>query len=192
MINRLLRSRPAATVVLLSGFAVAVGLRVGVSSHDGPQSLLGGLVFALCLVTLGLATKTKMTVTRRSVLVGSIGGLALCLPALVARFVHPEAAIPAQGFAWWALIVTIVAVTEEYFLRGALYEAAYTWLGEIAAVLIGAIAFAALHIPLYGWHVAPLDFAVGLSLGAIRVIGRSTSAPAIAHTLADLCGWWLR
>ena len=60
-----------------------------------------------------------------------------------------------------------------------------------AAVIVGAIAFAALHVPLYGWHVVPLDFAVGLVLGATRLVAGTWTAPAIAHVGADFAGWWL-
>ena len=56
---------------------------------------------------------------------------------------------------------------------------------------MAAIAFAALHVPLYGWHAVPLDFAVGLVLGATRLLAGTWTAPAIAHVGADLAGWWL-
>jgi membrane protease YdiL (CAAX protease family) len=88
--------------------------------------------------------------------------------------------------------VSAVALAEEYFLRGALYEAVERWHGQTAAVVVGAVALAALHIPLYGFHVLPLDFAVGLWLGALRAIAGSPLAPGITHTVADLAGWWLR
>ena len=37
-----------------------------------------------------------------------------------------------------------------------------------------------------------LDLAVGVWLGALRAVSGSVAVPAIAHTLADLAGWWLR
>jgi hypothetical protein len=40
--------------------------------------------------------------------------------------------------------------------------------------------------------VLPLDLAVGVCLGALRLYAGSATAPAVAHTLADLAGWWLR
>jgi membrane protease YdiL (CAAX protease family) len=72
-----------------------------------------------------------------------------------------------------------------------LYDAVARDHGIDAAVVIGAIAFAALHVPLYGWHVVPLDLAVGLVLGALRVWTGTWTAPALAHAGADLIGWWL-
>jgi membrane protease YdiL (CAAX protease family) len=53
------------------------------------------------------------------------------------------------------------------------------------------VVFALMHVPLYGWHVVPLDLAVGLALGGLRVATRGVAAPAVAHAVADLATWWL-
>ncbi len=50
--------------------------------------------------------------------------------------------------------------------------------GEWVATAAGAVAFAGMHIPLYGWSAVPLDLAVGLVLGALRIVSRSWTAPA--------------
>src|SRR5205807_247835 len=55
-----------------------------------------------------------------------------------------------------------------------------------------AVALALLHAPIHGWQVLPLDLAVGVALGVLRVVAGSVSAPALAHTFADLAGWVLR
>ena len=55
-----------------------------------------------------------------------------------------------------------------------------------------AMAFALLHVPVYGWHVLPLDLAVGCGLGALRLLTGGVTAPAVAHVGADLAGWWLQ
>jgi membrane protease YdiL (CAAX protease family) len=65
------------------------------------------------------------------------------------------------------------------------------WKNENTAIFIAAIAFTVLHIPLYGWHVVPLDFTVGVWLGTIRAISGSWVAPGISHMLADLTGRWI-
>jgi len=54
------------------------------------------------------------------------------------------------------------------------------------------LAFALLHVPLYGWSVFLLDVAVGFALGTLRAITGTVLAPSVAHTVADLAGWWLR
>ena len=180
------------TLVLLAGFAVAVAIRVAIGGPGVAQSAPAGIVFAACLVALGLAGRTPLRFTSRAVVAGVAGGAFLCLPAVIARSFIGGQPVSATGFWSWAVVVAIVAAAEEYFLRGTLYDAANQWHGETAAIALGAAAFAALHVPLYGWHVVPLDLAVGLWLGACRAVGRSSSAPAIAHVVADLAAWWLR
>ena len=53
------------------------------------------------------------------------------------------------------------------------------------------VVFALLHVPLYGWHVVPLDLGVGLWLAGLRLISGGVAAPAVAHVVADLATWWL-
>jgi hypothetical protein len=48
-----------------------------------------------------------------------------------------------------------------------------------------------MHVPLYGWHVMPLDLAVGLVFGGLRLATHGVAAPAAAHAVADLATWWL-
>src|SRR4029078_2409758 len=71
---------------------------------------------------------------------------------------------PGTGTAYisWAAATIVVATAEEMFLRGALFDSLRRWRGADVAVVGAAVAFAALHVPLYGWHVLPLDLAVGL------------------------------
>jgi len=64
--------------------------------------------------------------------------------------------------------------------------------GAVPAIVVGAVCFALLHVPLYGWHVLPLDLAVGLVLGGLRQATGTPAAPAVTHVGADLVGWFLR
>jgi uncharacterized membrane-anchored protein YhcB (DUF1043 family) len=45
---------------------------------------------------------------------------------------------------------------------------------------------------MYGWHVLPLDLAVGVVLGMLRTRTGTAAAPGAAHVLADVAGWFLR
>jgi membrane protease YdiL (CAAX protease family) len=89
------------------------------------------------------------------------------------------------------LVTILVAAGEEAILRGAMFAAVVRAAGGLAAVLVTTLAFALLHVPLYGWHVVPLDLAVGLVLGGLRVATGGVAAPAAAHAVADLATWWL-
>ena len=73
-----------------------------------------------------------------------------------------------------------------------MYDAVRDAAGDAAAVLVPAVAFAALHVPLYGWHVVPLDLAVGVLLGELRRSTGTAAAPAVTHVGADLAAWFLR
>lgn len=177
---------------LLIGFAAAVLLRVVVGGVGLARSVPAGLAFAAALTLLAVAAGARLRPSRRALLAGVLGGAVLCLPPLLTRVVSGWTPRPGGNYLGWAAVVTVVAVAEELFLRGALYDALADWRGKSAAIAVAAVAFAALHVPLYGWHVAVLDLAVGIWLGALRAITGSPTAPAAAHVVADLAGWWVR
>ncbi len=51
--------------------------------------------------------------------------------------------------------------------------------------------FVLMHVPLYGWHVVPLDLGVGIWFAGLRLWSGGIVAPSISHALADLVTWWL-
>jgi membrane protease YdiL (CAAX protease family) len=174
---------------LLLGFGVALGLRVAAGGSDVARSVPAGLLFAGCLLALALAARTRVPVSRGAVGLGLLGIVIVCLPVGLGQLVAVRPLHGTTGFLPWALAVVVVAGAEEVFLRGTLYDAiAVPWV----AVVVGAVLFALLHVPLYGWHVVPLDLAVGLVLGGLRAESGTPAAPAITHVGADLVGWFLR
>lgn len=191
---------------LLAGFAVAVWLRTAVGGPAVASSAPAGLAFAAALVALTIAAGPNARVPRarapsiRAVGWGVFGAAVLCAPPLLhaglragldAGSGHP----PAGPYLPWAAVVTVVAIAEEAFLRGALFDAVsslFAGPGTAAALAITSLCFAAVHVPLYGWHTLPLNLAAGLWLGALRQAAGQWTAPAIAHVLADLTSWWLR
>ncbi|MCU1601169.1 MAG: protease self-immunity [Frankiales bacterium] len=178
--------------LLLVAFAVAVGLRVAVGGPGVASDVPAGLVFAAALLGLAFAAGTRMPVSRRAVLIGLAGAALVCAPVGLEHLLTTRPVHGTQGFLGWALAVTVVATAEEVFLRGALYDAASRVWGVPAAIGLGAVCFALLHVPLYGWHVVPLDLAVGIVLGGLRQGAGTPAAPAVTHVGADLVGWFLR
>lgn len=176
-------------VVLLLGFAAAVLLRTVVSGDARNASMGGGLLFAVLLVAAVVGARTRMPLSRRALALGLAGAGALCVPVLLS---WSPRLVPADGFFVWAAVVTTVAVAEEAFLRGTLYDAVVPVAGANTAIAVGAVAFALLHVPLYGWHVLPLDLAVGVLLGELRRVSGTAAAPAVAHSGANLAAWFLR
>ena len=79
----------------------------------------------------------------------------------------------------------LAAVAEELFFR----RLTYGWLlrgGVGVAVGGSAVAFAAVHVPVYGLAVLPIDVAAGLLFGWQRWATGGWSAPAVTHAAANL------
>jgi len=184
-------TRAAGPPVLLLAFSGAVVLRVAVAGSAGAASIAAGLVFAAVLFAFTVGRCSRPRFTRLSIGLGVAGALVLLVPVVVVASARGMTA-PGSGTAYlsWAMATAVVATAEEMFLRGALFDALQRWRGSDVAVVGAAVAFAALHVPLYGWHVVPLDLAVGLGLGGLRLAAGTWTAPAIAHVGADLAGWW--
>lgn len=183
------------SLLLLAGLSAAMLVRVGVAPRDTARSPLAGAVFAALLLALAAAAGVRPSRPAiGALLAGAMGaGVLVAGPLLgVAGGARWLARPGTDGLVAWAVVVIAVAVTEEWLLRGALYGAVERLAGSGPAVVVAAIAFALLHVPLYGWGVVPLDLAVGVWLGGLRRATGGVAAPATAHALADVCGWWLR
>lgn len=180
------------TGALLTAFAVAVALRVAVGGVAVAQSASAGWLFASVLLLLSLAAGTRVEVTMRAVVLGFVGVAVVCAPVVLHQVLSARPLHTTGGFTSWAGVVVVVATAEEIFLRGAIFDAVTDLAGTAAAISVGAVCFAALHVPLYGWHVLPLDLAVGVVLGGLRQVSGTPVAPAVAHVGADLAGWFLR
>jgi membrane protease YdiL (CAAX protease family) len=183
----------ATPALLVLGLAVAVGLRWA-GTRQGLDALALGAVFGVALVALA---GTRPTPPRaRNLVIGMAAGLALVGlttlgAALAGSNLPPGLGRPAAPFAPWAFVTILVATGEEALLRGRLFDATRSAGGPLAAVAVTTIAFALLHVPLYGWHVVPLDLGVGLGFAGLRLLSRGIAAPAVAHAVADLATWWL-
>jgi membrane protease YdiL (CAAX protease family) len=184
-------NRPALKVILLLlSFFLAVVLRIAIGGIGVSHSVVAGLIFAVVLIALSVAAGVSTKINFRIILVGCIGAAVMLLPSIF-KSGGFDNTLPAGNYGDWAVVVALVALAEEVFLRGALFDAITKWRGPKTAVIIGALLFTILHIPLYGWYVIPLDFIVGIWLGALRIKSKSWVAPGLAHIIADLVSWWL-
>jgi membrane protease YdiL (CAAX protease family) len=178
---------------LLLALAAIVGARWAATIGGPGDALTIGLAFGLALTGLAILAGARIAVPRPAALaIGTAGGAALVLLALLAHLGAPGPSLaPAAAFLPWASITILVATAEELILRGALFVAIQRYAGVAAAVAVTSVVFALMHVPLYGWHVVPLDLGVGIWVGGLRLLGRGVAAPAVAHVLADLVTWWL-
>ena len=92
----------------------------------------------------------------------------------------------AAPYAAWALPLTLLAaVTEEALFRRAAYGALRRH-GVIVAVGVTALAFALVHVPLYGVAALPVDLGAGLLLSWQRWASGTWTVPAATHAAANL------
>jgi len=180
-------------VLLTAGLLLAVAVRWAAVVSDARDGVEIGLAFGIALLGVAFVGSQRVALTRTSsVVIGVAGGGVLVGLALLARATGPVLALrPALDFLPWALATILVATAEELVLRGVLLDALARVGGVTMAVVLTSVLFALIHVPLYGWHVVPLDLGVGLWLAGLRLVSGGVAAPAIAHTLADLATWWL-
>jgi membrane protease YdiL (CAAX protease family) len=118
-------------------------------------------------------------------------GLAICVLAAAALLKTPDTQNPMQdlmnapGAAVWVAIfaVSVGPALEEILFRGLLQPVAVRSAGAVAGVLIGAVPFALLHGPQYGWswrHVLLIALA-GSGFGWWRHRTQSTGASTLMH-----------
>jgi len=77
------------------------------------------------------------------------------------------------------------AVAEEIFFRRLVYDALVRW-GAPVAMGGAALAFAAVHVPAYGFAVLPIDLAAGLILGWQRWCTGTVTVPSVTHVAANV------
>jgi membrane protease YdiL (CAAX protease family) len=183
-----------AALLLVAGLSSSLLLRVELAGAGGDAAVPAGLIFSLLLVAVAVASDWRpQAVGWRQVAVGLAGAAGLCLPALLRDGTSGTLAVASwQGFVPWAMPVSVVAASEEVLFRGALYDRVQQAAGDLPAIIVGALLFAATHVVLNGGHALVLDSCVGLWLGAVRMLSGGVAAPATAHLIADLSAWWLR
>jgi membrane protease YdiL (CAAX protease family) len=183
-------ARPAWIALAL---AVIVAARWAATVAETPPYVVGAL-FGLALLALAAAGGVRLAAPAPPALLIGLGGSAVLVALAIGASQlagQPLRAVPKTEFAAWALITVVVASAEELVLRGALFNALRDAVGLTVAVALTSTAFALIHVPLYGWHVVPLDLGVGVFLAGLRLASGSSAAPAIAHVIADLATWWL-
>ena len=195
-----IRPRVAGRLARIAGMLALLALAVfarRVAVLGGADGLVVGTAFGVALVAIAVAGGWRPgRPTVRSIATSSGAGLAasaaLVALALIGRAHGPWVPLdPAATLDPWVQVTLLVATAEELVLRGALFDALDEAGGLTIAVGVTALAFALLHVPLYGWQVVPLDLGVGILLGGLRVATGGVLAPALAHGLADLAAWWL-
>ena len=152
------------------------------------------------LPTLGsLGRLTALTVTLLAILVASLlvpavrssarlhpgVVLAVGLAAVALALLTGGRPMPAPLIAWALPLTLLAAVAEEALFRRAMYGALERR-GTLVAIGATALAFALVHVPIYGVAVFPVDLGAGLLLSWQRWACGSWTVPAATHAAANV------
>jgi membrane protease YdiL (CAAX protease family) len=182
---------PARAVLLLLGVGCASVTRGLLNGHSLASALLSGIGFGTALLLMAVLAGWRPALPSvRSAGLGLAGGALLVgVPRLLGHGpVIPLGMGPGADPAW-LLGTAFVVTAEEVVLRGVLLDAVDEAAGFGTAVAVSSLAFALLHVPLYGWGVVPVDLAAGVWLAGLRATSGGVAAPVVAHLLADLAAW---
>jgi membrane protease YdiL (CAAX protease family) len=139
------------------------------------------MVLYAAVIALSLSVPQRRDSRRaHPALVAVVGSVAV---AAAWRWVAPGGRLPDNpGF---VSLIVVAAVAEEAYFRRVL-QGALRPLGPAAAVVITAVLFAAIHVPLYGVAALPVDVGAGLLLGWQRWASGGWVAPGVTHVVANL------
>ena len=186
-------SARATVALLLAGLSAAALARAALNGHTSATAFAAGAGFGIALLLVAwLAGWRPAWPCLRSLLIGVAGGLVvIAIPRVVHPLLPSAIGMRPEPFAAWVVVTAVVVLGEEAILRGVLFDAVESAAGALPAVLVTSLAFALIHVPLYGWQVVPLDIGVGVWFGGLRLASGGAGAPTVAHLLADLSTWWL-
>jgi len=178
---------------LSAGLGAAALARSAFIGAGTVAAFVVGTTFGLTLLSLAVAAGWRPARLRLGSLgVGIVGGVILIgIPELVGPSSRAVIGIRPDPFLAWVAVTALVVTAEEALLRGALLSALDAAGGPAVAVAASSVAFALMHVPVYGWGVVPIDLAAGALLAGLRYLTGGTAAPTMAHLLADMATWWL-
>jgi hypothetical protein len=168
-----------AWLILAGGITLLLGRPVLAGGSATPALL------AACYLGIGAAALSVRDFESSSTALGRLPVLIVGLAAilLVAWVVGPW---PPLRLGWTgAPVGALAAVAEEVLFRRLAYARLLRF-GAAAAVLGTALAFALLHVPLYGVEVLPVDLGAGLLLSWQRWACGTWTVPAATHAAAEL------
>jgi membrane protease YdiL (CAAX protease family) len=84
------------------------------------------------------------------------------------------------------LFYLTVALGEEIWFRGLIFQGFYQWKGPVTAVICSVLVFGLFHMPLQGWHGIALALSMGLPFTVVRLRTNNIIGLIFAHWLIDL------
>lgn len=176
---------------LLAALVVAALGRAAFNGHTPASAFASGTIFGIVLLVMAIGAGWRPARPALGALATGVAGGAVlvAIPRLFHLGLPMAIGMRPEPFVLWAAVTGLVSIGEEVLLRGALFDALDRAAGGMAAVAVTSVAFALLHVPLYGWQIVPLDLGVGIWFAGLRLATGGVAAPAVAHVIADLSTW---
>ena len=176
---------PVTAAVVAIGCAALLARPALLPAGEDPTARLVALFVVIGVVGVAwpLARSAEPEVSRRR------AGLALAIGLAaftVGRFATGGPAAVHPLFVRAVVLNSLAAVAEEAFFRRLLYGVLDRRHGQTVAVVGSAVAFAAVHVTVWGVWVLPLDLAAGLVLSWQRAVSARWSVPAATHVFANV------
>ena len=90
------------------------------------------------------------------------------------------------------LFYLAVALGEEIYFRGLMFQGFSRWKGPVTAVICSVLIFGLFHVPLQGWHGVALALSMGLPFAVVRLRTNNIIGLIFAHWLIDLVDSFFR
>jgi membrane protease YdiL (CAAX protease family) len=172
-----------------SGAAIVAILGIGLLAARLPLLTLppSARVTAMVLLLAGIGAASWLTpVPRTSVRrmpPAAVLAIGIAAVLLASGAVGRPPGLPTST--WTVPLALFAAVAEELLFRRVAY-AAIARRSELLAVALTAVAFALIHLPLYGVAALPVDLGAGTLFSWQRWAAGSWSVPAATHAVANL------
>jgi membrane protease YdiL (CAAX protease family) len=183
-IRKVERQRETAAWLTITGGITLLLARPALADGSAAPAVL-----AACYLVIGAAALSAPDERAADSALGRLPVLIFGLLAIgmVAWMVGPW---PPLRLGWTgAPIAVLAAVAEEALFRRLAYGRLLRF-GAATAIVGSAVAFALLHVPLYGAAVLPVDLGAGLLLSWQRWASGTWTVPAATHAAAELLAVW--
>jgi len=174
------RHEASLTAALAAAGLTLLTLRLFVLASPSAGTLLAATYLILWVVFVAVPVHSIGQPALSPALVVAIG-----LGGIVAAAAAGGSPVPLAHGPEVLALNSLAAVAEEAFFRRFLYGRLLRF-GPAAAIVISAVLFAAVHVPVYGVAVLWVDLGAGLLLSWQRWASGGWAAPAATHVAANL------
>ncbi len=183
-------------VLLLPVLCVGVvaAILILILGWDQSQQLTKGVLYSLLFLSCLLIGKWKFSLKNIGFTTKGIGRgliLAAFVIAVTVAFALmlqlPVSLAPLSSSLLSPVVFYLaVALGEELWFRGLIFQGIYDWRGPVAAVAGSALLFGLLHVPLQGWQGISFSLSMGLPFAIIRLKANNIIGLILAHWLINL------